>query len=166
MTPEEYCKYNLFVNLKSPYAKPVIIGCRILIAALFLVVALTRFRESMPAAIGIAAVGAVIELLLTPVIKLGVKGMVKSVNKNNLYSSVAEVELTEESVRETDELGVLERKYAAIDCACIVKDFGIILFLTPSLAIVLPDSSFKTQEEYNEIVSFIRSKVEKTKDFA
>lgn len=166
MTEEHYYKYNLFSNLKSPYAKPKMIFSRIVIALCGIFLAALNMKSNKALAVSILVAAAIVELTLVPYMKWAIKLTVKSAKQKNAYTEEAQVELFDDRIRETSADGILEKTYASFDIGCIVKNFGIVLYINPAIAMIIPDSAFKTQEEYNEIVNFIRSKIEKTADFA
>ncbi len=169
LNDNDYLDFNRFWMIKSPYGKKQLRSFRIILSVLYcLLVFLLLYNSGFTAESFIGSVPVVIILVLSVVfwpkclswsLKLQIKSMKKSGKMG--YSPVAVMEFYEDNFVETTPENKTEQKYSAVEQISIVDNRIIYIHTNTVMAYLLPLSCFETEAQYQDFLSFIKTKCEK-----
>ncbi len=166
LNDQDYLDYNIFLMTKSPYGKKQITKFRIVLALVYTVLSLLYLlTEDFSVGAWVGAIFILIclvlfELLLNKFFIRITKGQIKSLKKKGKmpYSPVADMEFYDEVFIETTPENKTEQKYSSIEKVSIITDKIIYIHVNNLLAYIIPLNCFNSKEEYNDFISFIKTK--------
>lgn len=169
VSEKDYLDYNIFWNFKSSYGKKGILKCRVLLTAIIAVVILFSLFGggfSSSAFLGIIPyiiVLVLLQILLKPIFVSTIKGNIKSLKKKGkiCYSERSVIEFFDDSFIETAPEQKSEVRYSAIERISIVSNKVIYIHVNNLLAYILPFSSFESDKQREDFISFIKEKCAK-----
>ena len=166
MTPEDYLEFNRIVMSEMPAGKKLIKTERIIISiftVLGVILILLNEAGSASALVAVIALllsAILVQVLITPGMKLFVKLNVKSLSKMQgkmPYTEHSVIEFYDDIFVEISDDGKNEVKYSAID-NFFVNDKLVAIFINKMQAYTIPVTSFQSNEEMLSLVRFISEK--------
>lgn len=172
LTDEDYLKFNLFHQLRSPYGKQQILSLRIMIAAIFVLSAFLALFLSDFSGLGfVYAVPLILALVIMeifskPFFGRALKRRVKILAKKGkmAYAPDVEMEFFDDYFTEITPESRAEQKYSLVERVSIVGTGEIYLHVNNLGGFILPRTAFSSGEERAEFIRFIKTKCE-TVDF-
>ena len=166
LNDRDYLDYNIFWTIRSPYGKKQMLTFRIVIAVLLVCISLLSLSGggfSTEALIGIipyAVLLVLLELLLNPLFTWILKSNIKSLKSKGKmgYSPTSNMEFYSEAFVETTPENRCEQKYSAIERISVITDKVIYIHVNNVMSYILPFSSFESGEQWNDFLSFIKTK--------
>jgi len=166
MTDQDYLDYNLFVLLKSPYNKNMLLAFRIVVSAFFAIIPsipLLSNEFSTGTIIGLVLIVTIIVLYniffsksFARTIKSNIK---KQKKKGKLsYTPVSTLEFFDDKFIETSPLNKTEQSYAVIERISIVENRVIYIHVSSVVGYIIPRSCFGSPQEYVDFIEFIKTK--------
>lgn len=165
ITEQDYLDFNVFAATKTPHGKRTILRTRLILTAIFAIATLLIWltKKGGTTSIVMTALFALIllyfQLYLVRRVENSLKAYIKNLKKQGKlpYSPYSTVEFGDESIIETDENSVTERKYSAVETVVVDKK-AVYVFIGAAQAFILPFSCFGSREQIDEFISFIESK--------
>lgn len=166
MTPEDYLEFNRIVMSEMPAGKKLVKTERIIISVftvLGIILILLNEAGSPSALVAVVALllsAILVQLLITPGMKLFVKFNVKSLTKAQgkmPYTEHSVIEFYDDVFVEISDDGKNEVKYSAID-NFYVNDKLVAIFINKMQAYTIPVASFESREQMISLVRFISEK--------
>ena len=167
VSEKEYYDFNVFVMCKSAYGKKDMKKSRIYISILFVGLALLScILEDFStecyyqAALYLIMLG-VTQIILKPMSLAILKAQIKSMKKGGKmpYSAEAVLEFTETGFSETTADHKSEQAYTAVERVSVIEDVAIYVHINKMMAFILPKACVETQELWEELESFLRTKI-------
>ncbi len=163
---KDYLDYNKFWMLRSHYGKKQMTTFRIVIAIIFgayILISLFGGNFTFDSFIGIiptAILLIIFELSLSPLYVSFLKSHLKSLKKKGKmgYSPSSVIEFYEDIFVETTPDNKAEQKYSAIERVSIVDNKVVYIHVNNIMSYILPFSCFKSKEQYEEFLDFIKTK--------
>lgn len=164
--PEDYLEFNRIVMSEMPAGKKLIKTERIIISVftvLGVILILLNEAGSPSALVAVVALllsAILVQLLITPGMKLFVKFNVKSLTKmqgKRPYTERSVIEFYDDVFVETSEDNKTEMKYSAIENV-FVNDKLVAIFINKMQAYIIPVVSFESKEQMISLVRFISEK--------
>lgn len=165
ITPEDYLEFNRIVMSEMPAGKKLIKKERIIISvftALCIILILLNEKGSdlIVAVVALLLSAILVQVLITPGMKLFVKLNIKSLTKTQgkmPYTEHSVIEFYDEVFVETSEDNKTEMKYSAIENV-FVNDKLVAIFINKMQGYILPVASFESKEQMISLVRFIGEK--------
>ena len=168
ITEEDYINFNKFTSISSPYGKKSMKGIRMILAVIGILLILHSFLTSgfTTAGIGAAVVYALIiaalQLLLIPYMRFSIKMNVEAIKKSGSlpYSEEAGMEFCESYFVETTPLTKTATRYEKIQNVYEIEKRYVYIYVSTISAFIIPATAFSSLSEYEDFVSFIKTKCE------
>ena len=165
LTEQDYLDFNVFAATKTPHGKGSILRTRLILTAIVVVATLLTWlskgvgRTSIVFTVLSALILLYFQLYLVRRMKNSLKSYINGLKKQGKlpYSPYSTMEFNDESIIETDENGVTERKYSVIEAISIDKN-AVYVFIGAAQAFILPFSSFESREQMDAFIEFISAK--------
>ena len=169
LTDQDYLDFNLFHAFESPYRMKTIRNTRILlliICGIGMLISLRGYNFELFgffAQIPLVIFAVVLQLLLKPYFVFFIKYNIKRMKKTGkmAYSPNSHLIFTENSMVESTSTEKLEQLYTSIEQICIHKDKCIYIYVNNLKAFILPMSIFRSAEQYEEFVAFLKTLTDK-----
>ena len=166
VSEQDYLDYNIFWMIKSPYGKKQIIQFRVILLVLFGIASLYSLwqggfsNDSLITVTSYLILLAIVQFALNPFFVWVTKAHIKSLRKNGKmgYSPISEIEFHESSFIETTPTNKTEQSYVAVERISIVSDKMIYIHVNNIMAYIIPFASFDSQEQFDDFLTFIRTK--------
>lgn len=166
LTDQDYLDYNLFMLLKSPYNKNMILTFRIIVSAFFAII------PSIPLLSNEFSTGTIVGiiLILTVIVLYNIffaksfartikSNMKKQKKKGKLsYTPLSSLEFYDDKFIETSPLNKTEQSYAAIERISIVENRLIYIHENRVVGYIIPRACFSSPEEFVSFIEFIKTK--------
>lgn len=174
MTENDYIEFNMYHYYMQKGASFMQWFLRLLPACIFLVFLLFDYRagdESIELIIK-GSVYLIISLIWCFVSKkfferIFKKQIIKMKSLGKLpFSEKAKIELTEDCIKETTATTTATVLYSDVERICVnTKGRAIYTFFSASTAMILPFSTFSTDDERLEVIAFLENKIGKTAEY-
>lgn len=166
LTDQDYFDYNIFMLLKSPYNKNMILTFRIIVSAFFAII------PSIPLLSNEFSTGTIVGiiLILTVIVLYNIffsksfartikSNMKKQKKKGKLsYTPLSNLEFYDDKFVETSPLNKTEQSYAAIERISIVENRVIYIHENSVVGYIIPRTCFNSPEEFVNFIEFIKTK--------
>lgn len=166
ITEEDYLDFNKFQTVKSPYAKKQIAKLRIGLLAVMLALVIlhvSSYGFTAETFVGLAPflVLLLLFIIFAPVgMTFTLKASIKTLKKQGkmAYSPTAVMEFYDDIFIETTPTNKTEQKYSSVERVSVVDGKMIYIHINNIAAYMLPTASFESKEQYEDFVSFIKTK--------
>ena len=165
LTEQDYLDFNVFAATKTPHGKGTILRTRLILTAIVAVATLLIWlskgvgRTSIVITVLYALILLYLQLYLVRRTKNSLKSYINGLKKQGKlpYSPYSTMEFNDESIIETDESSVTERKYSAVEAISIDKN-AVYVFIGATQAFILPFSCFVSREQMDAFIAFLTAK--------
>lgn len=172
ITEEDYLAFNQYSLLNSTAGKRTLFTLRTYIPAIFMLLMLLlmlttdNFGLFLVEAIMSVFVAILIILLSKRILLQSVKGSIKNYKKDGKlpYSETGRLIFGEEGITEITTDMENRKNYSQIEKVCVTSK-GLYLFFNCSEACILTDSCFSSQEEKEQLLSFLHNKIDPSRFF-
>ena len=164
MNENDYLEFNIFHMLRSPYGEKLIKKMRILMAAIFLIGALAiliLLNFKTPSIIGasvLVIMMIVFQLFYKKSIVLNLKMTIKQLKKKGkmAYAPYSTIEFKKDSIVETTDTEITEKKYSAVERICVVENKYVYIYTNNVGAYIIPMGSFSGTERFDEFLNLLK----------
>ncbi|MBE6693711.1 MAG: YcxB family protein [Ruminococcaceae bacterium] len=166
LSDDDYLELNKFIMLRSHYGKKQIgqsrviaavgIGALIALSLIFGEFTLGAFLMTIPYSILLGLFIVFLPNMMSAFLKSHIKQMKKDGKLPYTPSSV--VEFFDDSFTEVAEDNKTELKYSSVERVSVVGGKTVYIHFNSLAAIILPKTSFESDERYGEFLEFIKTK--------
>lgn len=168
ITEQDYLNYNSFWMLRSPYGKKQMLTLRLAVTAIFVILIFITcfgFAEGYIADTLLSIIPLGVFLILFHIFLNKLYSVFLRVHMNALkkkgkmgYSPSSIMEFYDDHFVETTVDNKSENKYTAVERISIVGNKMLYIHVNNIMCYMLPFASFENKEQYNDFMSFIKTK--------